>query len=325
MMIRIPTVPELQELYELLRVSNYKGVPGVIRLDGERSGPVLGITVCTHGNEPCGLAAIKSLLDHIEQGNILVQGTIFLVLNNIRGTGMYFESWARNERRAGRFVDTNMNRLPIDFRSLANDERYEIERARTLLPVWNTFDYAIDIHSTTQNAGSMLIDVDARLPVALTRGFDMEKLISNMVRVQVGAPAAYFYGTEASPARACGVECGAHEEPETFKRAIITVRAMLQNLGMVHGTPESITETYQEYFISDSVIFPNLSYELVRQFRNFEFIPAGTLLAVGNGPNIFAQADCHGLFAGRTKFTELEEIKEEVMFISLPEQKRPVC
>lgn len=317
------TIHELENAFHALRASTYKGVMGVMRIDGPVPGPVLGITVCTHGNEPAGLAAVHDFLSRPGPHHGLERGTVYLVLNNIAGTEQAFAAISNGKRKdiPGRFIDINMNRLPANTMKSKNDNRYEVRRAQELHSIWKEFHYAIDIHSTSQDAGTMLIDLDDRLPLSLTRGFDIEKLISNITRVQVDVPAIVFYGTEKNPTKSCAIECGEHLSEKSGECAIRCVTALLQNLGMMPGVPVATLTSYQEYFVEQGVMIPDTSYELVEQFTNFGPIKKDTVLARGNGPDIIAPFDGHGLFAGATKFTE-KDLPEEVMYLSRPVRER---
>ena len=56
-------------IFDRLTTSTSNGVHGVMAINSGNPGPVLGITACTHGNEPSGLAVFDYLLNdiHIEK------------------------------------------------------------------------------------------------------------------------------------------------------------------------------------------------------------------------------------------------------------------
>lgn len=319
--MRIPTLVELNKTFEFFKESFYWGVPGVIRVTSKQYGPTVGMTFCTHGNEPCGLAAAQALLDMFRQGTKLRRGRLYLVLNNLEATSRYFSAATDNKKQSARLIDINFNRLPENALELFGDKRYEIKRAQELQPIWRQFDVALDIHSTTQDNGSMLVSVGNDFPLSLTSGFPVEKLVSNIAHIQIGRPVAYFYGKPKAHARAFGIECGAHEAPSSFARAINSVCALLQNLNMLPGEARRVCDEYAEYFVNGSVVFPNKSYELTRLFKNFGFVPKGTVFARGDGPDIVASTDCHTLFASKVKPDHLDE---EVMFLSKPVRPRKI-
>lgn len=319
--MRIPTLVELNKTFEFFKESLYLGVPGVIRVTSKQHGPTVGMTFCTHGNEPCGLAAAQALLDMFEQETELKRGNLYLVLNNLEATNRYFAAVTDSERQSARLIDINLNRLPENTPELSGDKRYEIKRAQELQPIWRQFDVALDIHSTTQDNGSMLVSVGNDFPLSLMSGFPVEKLVSNIAHIQIGRPVASFYGKPVAHARAFGIECGAHEAPSSFARAINSACALLQNLNMLPGEAHRVCDEYAEYFVNGSVVFPNKSYELTQLFKNFEFVPKGTVLARGDGQDIMITTDCHTLFASKVKPDHLDE---EVMFLSEPVRLRKI-
>lgn len=315
---RLETVREILELkkvFDRLSHSLYEGIPGVVRIAGKQPGPTVGITVCTHGNEPAGLAAAGYILSEIGSKKQDIAGTIFIVLNNIQAAENYFKAETAEEARLARFADVNMNRLPEAVQSTEADTRYEVLRARELQKVWARFDIGFDIHSTTQDSDPMIISMGDQLPVSLVRGMPIKKIISNIDEVQIGKPSSHYYGVGKTSAHRIGIEAGTHEKMETFQRAIKCTQVLLQNSGVLSGEAPSSNSEYDEYTVISSVVFPNGSYELTRVFKDFEFVPKGTVLAKGNGPDIVAENDCCTVFASKMK---PDSLQEEVMFLTAP-------
>lgn len=310
---------ELKKVFEYLSNSMYEGIPGVLRIDGKRPGPTIGITVCTHGNEPAGLAAAKYVLSEVAPNGKHIAGTIFVVLNNIRATESYFKAETAEEACLARFADVNMNRLPEAVQNTEVDTRYEVLRARELQKVWAQFDIGFDIHSTTQDSDPMIISMGDQLPVSLVRGMPIKKIISNINEVQIGKPSSHYYGAGKSSAHRIGIEAGTHEKTETFQSAVRCTEVLLQNAGVLSGEVSSSNSEYDEYVVMSSVMFPNSSYELVRVFKDFEFVPKSTVLAKGDGPDIVAENDCCTVFASKMK---PDSLQEEVMFLTEPVRVR---
>lgn len=315
---RLETISEIlaiKNVFEYLSRSTYEGIPGVVRIDGRQPGPIVGITVCTHGNEPAGLAAANYVLNEVASNTQDIVGTIFVVLNNIRATESYFKAETAEEARLARFRDVNMNRLPEAVQNTEADTRYEVLRARELQKVWAQFDIGFDIHSTTQDSDPMIISMGDQLPVSLVRGMPIKKIISNIDEVQIGKPSSHYYGVGKSSAHRIGIEAGTHEKTETFQSAVRCTQVLLHNAGVLSGEASSSNSGYDEYVVMSSVMFPNSSYELVRIFKDFEFVPKGTVLAKGDGPNIVAENDCCTVFASKIK---PDSLQEEVMFLTEP-------
>ena len=82
-----PTMKGMEAVLREFKKSTCDGVSGVMRIDGPKPGPVLGITACTHGNEPSGLAIFHHLLNDLRIKEALKCGTLYLVVNNITQLG----------------------------------------------------------------------------------------------------------------------------------------------------------------------------------------------------------------------------------------------
>lgn len=314
---------ELRKTFGILKSEDHAGVRGVIRIKAARPGPTLGITVCTHGNEPSGLAAARYLLEELDVRRKLQRGTLYLVVNNLRAAEKYLKARTDDARKRARYIDVNMNRLPERTPALAGDSRYEVRRARELLPIWRQFDIGLDIHSMSQRAEPMIITRGTSFHRALFRGFPIEAVLSNIDRVQIGAPAFAFYGRKGRNIPVFEIESGSHRSPDSFRRAAHCAHALLRNLRMLPGRPEPVVSKYRKYAIADSVVFPNRTFRLVKKgIRNFTVILRGTELArgmlKGKATIIRARFDGHVFFCDAK--ARPANIKEEVMFLSIAVQ-----
>jgi|CXWL01.1.fsa_nt_gi succinylglutamate desuccinylase len=306
---------EQKEIFSKLEASTFEGVSGVHHFPGFEPGPTVTISVCTHGNEPAGLASAQFLFSTLANKS-LKKGEVLLILNNIEATKRYLEAKTDEEKRHCRFIDCNMNRLPNNLFEEEDEKRYEILRARELLPLWRRSTVALDIHSTSQDADPMLIAIGGAAPLAYIQGFPITKIISNIDTVMDTKAVVEFYGSEERPASAFGIECGGHERSESFGRAVDCVSSLLANLEMTDASISSSSFEYEEYAVDSAIFFPNASYECVQIFKNFEFLSKDQVIAEGDGEPIRAPYDCHALFAPSTK--KPTHITEEVMFLTLP-------
>lgn len=156
------TVPDLDQLkpeFDFIKSSRYEGINGVLFINSGVPGPILGITMQTHGNEPSGLATLWHFRHNFNLGANLQKGSVFFIINNIQATENYFSALNMDDgeeketaKRRARFADCNMNRLPEETLELSNDARYEVRRAQELRPVWQKLEVAIDIHSVLQKS-----------------------------------------------------------------------------------------------------------------------------------------------------------------------------
>lgn len=268
---------------------HWQGIPGVLRLDAPQPGPMLGIMAMTHGNEPAGLAALRHLLNAHQLVHQLQKGTVFLILNNLAAAERYFkEAQDLNQTGRYRFIDRDMNRMPeaLDLREVGPESDYELQRVRALLPIYEQLEAVLDLHSTTAESEPMLIEVDPHQAPLYCPG--VKVLIRHILPHLQGRALV-----ELCPqAQGYVVECGSHENPTSQQIAIQATWRMLEQLEMVPSQPVE-SQTLELYEIFYGLILPDETYRLVRLFEAFEFLPRGTLLATGAGPEIYSSENAY--------------------------------
>ena len=290
---------------KLLR-SSYRDVKGICSIDSKQEGPCVGITICTHGNEPCGLAIAQYILAGSLQ---LKRGKIIIVMNNPAACQKYFNAQTEKEKQNARFIDINMNRLPVDLKNPDFKDLYEVKRALELLPIWQEFDYAIDIHSTTQPSEAMIIEGEKDAS-EFTIKMNVPIVIRNMVPVQVGAPAISFYDENCI---CFGLEAGSHETEEAQNVAVDCTINLLHQLDMLSISYNAKMVQQSIYTVENSILFPDNTYVLSREFPMFGNVYKGEIIASGQGEDITSSIDGCTIMApkGLTPYN----IKEEVLFI----------
>lgn len=318
------TILQLHDTFKRLQASVVDGVSGVIRIESSNPGPVLGITACTHGNEPSGLAIFDYLLNSLNIEHTLTRGTLYLVLNNIKATETFFNAKTNDEIRKARYCDVNMNRLPKDVLNLVGDIRYEVQRTQEVYSILSKLQYGLDVHSTLESSEPMIISRGGEFHDDLVHGFPMEKLISNIDKVQLGVPVIAFFGGLESQAKVFAIEAGQHTEPDSFMRAATCAASLLENLSMLPMTHHRTAMQYEEYRIDDSIVFPDISFDFIKQFKSFDQIREGDVLATNQeGEKIRAPFDGHlimpSMLRGKEKY-----MSEEAAFISRPVRIRRV-
>lgn len=305
----------LSSHFIFIKESSHKGVNGVWKIESRKSGPILGITLHTYGNEPSGLAVLSHFREKFPLEQHLKSGTVIFVLNNILATEKFLAAVNEDEKRASRFIDINMNRLPDNVMKCGKDDhRYEVRRAQELSTIWEKFTIGLDIHSTTQESEGMIINIGTIHPI-LIRGFPITDIITNIENVQVGKPAAFFYGNGSVPIM--GIEAGSHESLQAFNKAIICTDVLLKNLHMIDGETETLNYKYNEYVVDGSLIFPDNSYSLIKSFETYERFVAGEKIASNGTHDIFAPFTGHSIFAPLGE-TTVKNLNEEVMFFLRP-------
>lgn len=306
----------LSATFDQLANTRVNGISGVWGSFSGKPGPVVGITIMTHGNEPCGLGVLQHFQNLCWLERHLRKGSVYIVLNNLEAGRQYFEianaGGDLDAKLGKRFVNVNMNRLPDDVYSLDGKDLYEVRRAQELRPIWDRFDHALDIHSVSQLGAEPMIVALERSDLGIVSDFPIEKIITRIDAVQHGKPASYFYGNAKAPVY--GIEAGSHEEEKSFTLAIACATSFLQSLGMMDREIPLRPVGHTEYRIFSSVWFPNESYRLTREIPNFGFVKRGEVLAEGGGIPIVSQHDAVALFGPRG--TKPASTEEEVLFLA---------
>lgn len=302
-------ISDITRAYDLLSQSSFKGVRGVMVIDSGVRGPIMGFGACTHGNEPCGLVAFLRLLESGWLPSALRRGKIVLMLNNMKAAQMYLSGLKSGCEASARCLDINMNRLPEDFEVMRESEA---ARAKELLPLIETFDAGMDIHSTEQNAPAMIIQIKGSID-PLIQGMEPQKLIVDIASVQTGMPFCLMWGGKDNPIPVFEVECGQHTSAKSVDCAIRCICDALRNMNMV-SLPEAKNVTREIYDVTDSVFFPDESYELTQYFPMFCSVSEGQVIASGSGADIVSPCAGHSIMAPEGR--AVRSIAEEVMFLT---------
>lgn len=286
-------------------------MPGVLSVSSPNPGPVVGITILTHGNEPAGLAAAWYFLTQLPLQKLLLRGTVTFIINNLEASRRYLEASDDTLRRACRYVDVNMNRLPRrDLSGSTCEER----RSRELLPVWQRLHYAMDIHSTIQDSRPMVVLGRGPETAMLAGQLGIPTLVGNMLGIQSGFPALHFYGDGSTST--LGIEVGSHTHPESMRRAIHATAVFMTACGVLPGIlalPRQKTEHYDVY---GKLILTHPEGALAKVFRDFEPYRKGDLLA--REPGKEHRADRGGCTLFGPPQTKVIYPGEEMLFLLRP-------
>lgn len=261
---------------------NYMGVPGVWHRKGPRPGAHVCIGIATHGNETEGLATLQADVE-------LVAGSLTLILCNPAAVA------------AGvRYVDSDMNRLPEGLLG----EGVEVGRARQLLPILQTADVFVDLHSTPGPSEPMLIPLDdASRAFSYVRGANIPILIEGITEHQVGRPLASHAG-----GFRFGVELGQQGTQQARATALSVLRALLANLGLVQDFP-GLSKFPKRYRVTHAVHFEDPTCQFLPQLLASKpadlrlgrapYVTRGEIIAEGGRGKVMAPASGHLLFPRR--------------------------
>lgn len=175
------------------------GVDFVHTWDSGQPGRHVAISALTHGNEVCGAIA----LDYLFGLNLRPKtGKLTFLFVNVA-------AYARFDPAApfaSRFVDEDFNRLWTEARLDGNDTSAELQRARTLRPVFDSIDDLLDIHSMTSMSPPLMLVNNLPKHIAMAQ--------------RVGFPADVAAGPVFAPGKRI-IEYTPFDDPATDKTSLL--------------------------------------------------------------------------------------------------------
>jgi predicted deacylase len=242
------------------------------------------VNALTHGNEICGAHALKFLFDHGVHPSI---GRLTLCFANAAA----FERFDPERPYDSRFVDEDFNRLwSPDVLSGPRNSR-ELQRARALLPLVESADFLLDLHSMhTISDPLMLCGLqDKSLALAKRLAFPMHLVrdpghdAGRRVR-DYGA-----FDDPRSPKTALLIECGQHWVTSSVRVAIETTLRFLRETGVVAAeaiAPHLQAEDIRHQTVvavSGPITITSPEFKFVREFHSLEIVPAKDTLIAKDG------------------------------------------
>ena len=252
---------------------------GIYTFTGTLPGPTVTIMGGVHGNEPCGVIAIKQLLPDFS----IKRGKLHLILANLNAIDL-------NVRE----TEMNMNRAFKDESLLTEAQRTSYERLRALeiMPYLDESVALLDIHSsTTPGSTPFLIceghsfGVASRLPFSIvSNGWDIIH------------PGGTDYYMNKSGRKGICIECGFHLDKEAPIVARNSIMIFLVLMGLIDGEmPQQIPE--QKRVHAHFVYHTAVDFKIARKFDDFEEIAAGTLIGTDGGNEVRIDKDAVIIFA----------------------------
>jgi hypothetical protein len=297
--MRYPTTEDIKVLFDELYDSSDGNIKGVLSY-GSGSRHNLGISICTHGNELSGLACLWAFKELGLQQR-LEDNKVTFILANRYAARQYIDSGLDLTEpylgRQFRFIDTNMNRLPINLEN--PNQSIEIQRAIELGPVILTFSSALDFHSTDNDEVPMLITVNS-MSERQVRVQNIPTVLQGVSTIQRNIPFCSLFGRREIEIPILGVETGVHNSENSFLTAIDCMLREMQRCFNVNFPSDFLTKTQLSekvrYEIFDSIISTSPQFRVARVFKNLEKVAKGELLSIDQNVSIFATQDCYPVF-----------------------------
>lgn len=234
-------------------------IEGVITIVGEKPGKTVTVMAGVHGDEVCGVIALKKLVPELK----IKAGKVHFVIGNPRAVAKKVRQTEMNLNRAFR---------PEAYMSVAEIYSYEHRRALELMPLLNESEALLDVHSSTTKKSPVFIicephsyDVASRLPAGIiVHGFDS---------IEPGGTDNYMNSVGG---KGICIECGFHEDPKAPKRAEEAIISFLTQMGCIDGPEPPIQRQRKIY--AYYIRFTKRDFKPARPFKDFGAVKKGELV-----------------------------------------------
>ncbi len=233
-----------EEILNFFKNKNNVSLPYAIKIDSEKEGKNILISVSRHGNEPVGSVYAYEFINDFWNNKIkLKSGSITFVLANP-------EAFKRNVR----YIDSDRDYLPENELDLKNNNEHirATEIKRYLIENKNDIDLAIDVHSVSIG--------DTQIYIASNERENMKKILEETSIIEM----LFFFNNDlinASFLSECtrqnidsvAMECGNHTSDNAIKIARKQVGIILDKYGIVDLKEEVKIKDKKELQIYETV------------------------------------------------------------------------
>lgn len=250
-----------------------------IIIESNEPGPTVVILGGVHGNETCGVEALKVLQNFtIDKGKlILIYGNPQAIKQNVR------------------YVEQNLNRMFCEDDRLTAELKacYEYQRSREILPYLDAADYSLDLHASfTPDSEPFIICESHALP--LVQYLPPNRVCYGFTRLEPGGTDGYM--NEQGKVGVC-VECGYLGDPKSTQLAIQSAQLFLAALGML--PPTSLSVNTNQYYVEAYELYYTKTdcFRLARSFQDFETITIGETIGYDGSNEVISPIEQMILFA----------------------------
>ena len=266
-------------------ISSYRigntGVDYIHQLDSGMPGPHVMISSVVHGNELCGAIAV----DHILQNNVRpLKGKLSLAFMNVDA----YLSFDPDNPSASRYLDEDFNRLWTKELLEGDRSSIELRRAREVLPVLDTVDLLLDIHSMQTATKPLMMAGPLDKGCEAARQLGIPEVVVMDFGHKAGRRMREYEGFSdpGSTKNALLIECGQNWDQRSADLAITASWRFLMMLGLVSEENAAVhlrTEPPSEQRIikvSGPYTIRNSDFSFKEPYVGLEEIPsAGTVIA----------------------------------------------
>lgn len=261
----------------------FSNILGISTIYGSKPGKTSIIMAGNHGNEICGINVFKDIIPHIS----IETGTVIFVLGNLRAI-----------EKNVRFTEYNLNRTfsPSSTYSKEIKKTYEYKRAQELKKIFNIGDALLDIHSTTNPGEPFIVTENNAFKIIFHFPREFKRIVYGFDAIESGASDGYMLSK--NKIGIC-IECGQHDSIHAVEVAKKAVFSFLNLRGHINTSDNSNNEIENREMIKMNSIYHTKtdSFELSKDFFDFEKIKKGSLIGIDGGIKICAPDDCVIVFA----------------------------
>jgi succinylglutamate desuccinylase len=250
----------------------------ILELKGEENGPTSMILVGVHGNEKCGIEALRELLPSLQ----ITRGSVFIGYGNPSAV-----------EQGVRFVDSNLNRMfkPLELLSEKDRGSYEYKRAQLLKDYLKKSGALLDVHaSLTPNSQPFIIcEANAK---GVAEYLPIDLVVSGFDRIEPGG--TDYYMNSIGKVGIC-VECGYVGDSGSTEIAKESILNFLKACGHLANDKEIRKQLHIEMY--DIYKTKSDTFVLSKPFKDFEEISTGQIIGTDGGKEVRAERNSVILFA----------------------------
>lgn len=265
------------------------GIAYVHSFDSGAPGPHVMINALTHGNEVCGAVVAKALLDN---GIRPRRGRLTISFANVEAY-LRFDPASPDKSR---FVDQDFNRIwtreRLDDAAL---QSVELRRARELLPIVDTVDLLLDLHSMHERGAPLTLSGPLPKGVAFARRLGSSPTIVCDEGHAEGRRLRDYegFGDPASPKNALLIECGQHWEAAAVgvgrdsTARFLLAADILASEDIPEGWLGPVPSTSRVIRVTHAVVAQSMDFRFAGPYTGLEtFAEAGTVIGWSDGEAI---------------------------------------
>lgn len=233
----------------------------VIELTGKERGSTSIVFAGIHGDEKCGVEAIRRILPNLK----IKRGRVFFGYGNPRAIELQ-----------KRFTEANLNRMfrSDDLLSKNEKESYEYKRAQILKNYLNQADALLDIHASSipKSKPFVICEENAK---GIVEYLPINLVVSGFDKVEPGGTDYYMNST--GKIGIC-LECGYMRDSRSVKIAeesiLVFLKAREHMANDIIPHDQSYIRMYRKYYTKTN------NFILSKPFENFEIVEENQLIGI---------------------------------------------